>query len=56
MLKGHSNTYLAIFNSDRRFVRDKEESIVDANNLSTFYRYVNQQLTHRGASVDSAGN
>ena len=48
----------ALRSSCRRFDRDKEESIVDANNLGIFYRYVNQQLTHRGnigALVDSAG-
>jgi len=48
----------ALRSSCRRLVRDKEESIVDANNLGTFYRYVNQQLTLRGnieALVGSAG-
>jgi len=46
----------ALRSSCRRFVRVREESIIDANNLGTFYRHVNQQLTHRdniGALVDS---
>ena len=48
----------ALRSSCRQFVRVREESIVDANNLGTFYRHVNPQLTHRdniGALVDSTG-
>ena len=42
----------------RKIAKQKEESIVDANNLGTFYRHVNQQIKHRGsigALINSTG-
>jgi len=38
---------------------DKENDVIESNNLGTFYKFVNKRLKHRsviGALVDDGGN